>query len=237
VIYIKIWINLLFLIFFIQVVSPAWSSDDKLVIIAPMESASAAFDYQFIPVMAIKGWVCGTNGSSVHLKTVEYIFQIKTAEQAFRAATAAIESHYAARNKAIKPPAKFKGLSIQEVTATINDALQRFPADIRFYNNQINSRKKELEIPLKGTPENFFGVNLEERALHENYLDDNFHIDTWQDDGAYQIWTTTDCYTGAELRTMQHAIGQALDAASAARDTFLKTTTRVHDGKGPSFTL
>lgn len=226
----------LFLLFYFTIIPAALTiSNDRLTISAPLESAYATFDGKIPPQMEIKGWVCGTAGSKIHLKTVDYVYRLKLAEEGFKAAAAAVQTQYDTRKKMTVPPAIFEGFTTDEVKTFVDAVFQRFTVNASTMNTRLDGLQKELIPAIKGDPENFFGVSVKARVLAENHLDDNFHIETWQDDGAYQVWTTMDCYSASELSSMQHAIEQSLTAALAARDKLLKIATLVHNNRGTPY--
>jgi hypothetical protein len=226
----------LFVLILVASALPVGANDD-LAIQAPAESVFAELSYAHFPSMTIEGWACGTTGGEVGRKTADRVYRLRLAEQGFKNASAGLKDSYENRKKALKAPAGFKGLSLPEVSASIAASLSRFPNKIDAFNADLNRMQKELSQSLKEKPDWFFGVDISKRRLQENHSGDKLRLETWQDDGAYQVWSTIDCYSGADLQSMQSAIRQALEAALTARDELIQTAEQVHDGQGAAFTL
>jgi hypothetical protein len=231
-----IFIRFFFAMFLLVAAVPALADDD-LVIKAPAESSFANLQYSHFPPMTIDGWACGATGAEAGQKTADLVYRLRLAGQGFKTSSAGLMNSYENRKKALKAPAVFKGLSQQEVTASIVFSLNRYPKKIEAFNAELNQLQKDLSQSLKEKPDRFFGVDVSKRMLRENHLDDKLRLETWEDEGAYQVWSTIDCYSVADLQSMQSAISQALSAALTARDELIKTAAQVHDGQGAAFTL
>lgn len=216
--------------------APVGAGED-LLIKAPAESAFVELNSSYVPPMTIEGWACGTSGAEAGQKTVDLVYRLRLAEQGFKNASAGLKNSYENRKKTLKAPAVFQGLSLPEVTATMAVSLNRFPKNIGEFNADLSRLQKDLNQSLKEKPDRFFGVDISKRMLSESHLADRLRLETWQDDGAYQVWSAIDCYSVADLQSMQSSISQALSAALTARDELIKTAAQVHDGQGAAFTL
>lgn len=231
----KRFCHLLFLcLLWLPAAMPAHGSD-ALTIKAPAESASVNLTDSAFPAMMIEDWVCGTAGAAVQQRAVDLIYRLRLAEQAFKNATSGIQSAYENRKKAVKAPAAFKGLAAADAASAVAAAVSRFPRSLQTLNADLSRLYNDLAAPVKGEATAFFSVSLTARPLYENHLDDKLKLASWEDDGAYQVWTTIDCYSGAELKAMQSAVGLALAAAMAARDDYNRTALRLHDGQGEAY--
>lgn len=215
---------------------PAWSSN-KLLISAPGESAFIKLDFNNAPDFFIQGWACGKGGEQARQKAAQHVYWLKLAEQGFKTAAAAAQNTYNNKKKALAPSGSFAGLSRQEIEATVSQALQNYSMNVNTMNARLESIKQELAGKSAAGPENFFGVSLENRALSKNDPSDGFHLESWEDDGSYQVFVTTDCYSKSELAAMKNAIEQSLAQTLTAREELLATTTRVHDRQGAPYQI
>ena len=231
-----LFIRFFFVICLLVAVAPV-SADDDLIIKAPAESAFANFKSAYFPPMTIEGWACGTSGAEAGQKTADLVYRLRLAGQGFKNTSAGLKNSYENRKKTLKAPAAFQGLSLAEVTTTIDVSLNRFPKKIDAFNADLNRLQKDLNQSLKEKPDRFFGVDISKRMLSEYHQSDRLRLETWEDEGAYQVWSTIDCYSVADLQSMQSSISQALESALTARDELLKTAAQVHDGQGAAFSL
>ncbi len=212
-------------------------ADDAILIKAPAESATVKMESAYRPPLVIEGWVCGSSGADAGQSAADMAYRLRLAEQGFKNASAGLKTAFEARKKAVKAPVAFKGLSLAEASNIIDNSIKRFPKKIQTLNADLNLLKNKLSNSLKEPPNRFFGVDFSKKALQENHLNDNLRLAAWEDDGAYQVWTTNDCYSEGELKSMQSSVAQALEAAEAARDELLKTASQISDGQGAAFTL
>lgn len=226
-----------FLIVCLLVAALPVEADDALVIKAPAESAFIDLQSSYRPSLVIDGWVCGTYGASAGQRAADLVYRLRLAESGFKKASAALQTTYESRKKTVKAPNVFRGFTTSDVSTMVDNAIKSFPKKVGALNDDLNRLKKELDASLQNSPSLFFDVEIKKRALQENHLDDKLRLASWQDDGAHQIWTTSDCYSEAELKSMQSSVAQALKAAVFARDELNKTALQIHDGKGPAFSL